>query len=62
MNLNLSAVFEAEHPKYLPPQLQANISYGFYESGHMVYLHPQALAQFHDDLERWYTQTLQAGR
>ena len=46
----------------LPPQLQTNISYGFYESGHMVYLHPPALAQFHDDLERWYSQTLQAGR
>ncbi len=46
----------------LSPQLQSNISYGFYESGHMVYLHPAALAQFHDDLERWYAQTLQAGR
>ena len=46
----------------LPPALQQNISYGFYESGHMVYLHPQALAQFHDDLERWYVQTLRAGR
>jgi len=40
------------------PLLQKNITYGFYESGHMVYLHPQALAQFHDDLERWYAQTL----
>lgn len=46
----------------LPPQLQDHISYGFYESGHMVYLHTQALAQFHDDLERWYEQTLGAGR
>jgi carboxypeptidase C (cathepsin A) len=46
----------------IPPQLQRNISYGFYESGHMVYLHQQALAQFHDDLERWYSETLQAGR
>ncbi len=46
----------------LPPQLQSNISYGFYESGHMVYLHQQALVQFHDDLERWYAATLQAGR
>jgi carboxypeptidase C (cathepsin A) len=44
----------------LPPRLQKNISYGFYESGHMVYLHPQALAAFHDDLERWYAQTLAA--
>jgi carboxypeptidase C (cathepsin A) len=39
---------------YLAPALQRNISYGFYVSGHMVYLHPPALAQFHDDLERWY--------
>jgi carboxypeptidase C (cathepsin A) len=46
----------------IPPRLQQNISYGFYESGHMVYLHPQALVQFHDDLESWYAQTLQAGR
>jgi carboxypeptidase C (cathepsin A) len=46
----------------VPPQLQQNITYGFYESGHMVYLHAPALAQFHDDLERWYAQTLQAGR
>jgi carboxypeptidase C (cathepsin A) len=42
----------------LAPQLQSNISYGFYESGHMVYLHPAALSQFHDDLERWYGQVL----
>jgi len=42
----------------LPAQLQRNITYGFYESGHMVYLHPQALAQFHDDLEAWYARTL----
>ncbi|MBV8529931.1 MAG: peptidase S10, partial [Candidatus Eremiobacteraeota bacterium] len=46
----------------LSPELQKNITYGFYESGHMVYLHVPALAQFHDDLERWYAQTLQAGR
>ncbi len=46
----------------LPPSLQSNISYGFYESGHMVYLHTPALAQFHNDLENWYGQTLQAGR
>jgi carboxypeptidase C (cathepsin A) len=46
----------------IPPSLQQNISYGFYESGHMVYLHPQALAQFHDDLENWYARVLQAGK
>jgi carboxypeptidase C (cathepsin A) len=43
----------------LPPSLQQNISYGFYQSGHMVYLHPEALAQFHDDLEAWYNRVLQ---
>ena len=46
----------------IPSQLQANISYGFYESGHMVYLHEPALAQFHNDLEHWYEATLRAGR
>jgi carboxypeptidase C (cathepsin A) len=43
---------------YLAPALQRNITYGFYESGHMVYLHPAALQRFHADLERWYAQTL----
>lgn len=56
-----ATVYTLDHLN-LPPDLQRNISYGFYESGHMVYLHPPALAQFHDDLERWYEQTLGAGR
>ena len=43
---------------YLAPALQRNITYGFYESGHMVYLHPASLAQFHADLERWYADAL----
>ncbi|HVS45264.1 MAG TPA: peptidase S10 [Verrucomicrobiae bacterium] len=38
----------------LNPQLQSNISYGFYPSGHMVYLNVDALALFHNDLENWY--------
>lgn len=42
----------------LAPELQGNITYGFYESGHMVYLHPSSLQQFHDDLERWYGDVL----
>ena len=44
---------------YLAPQIQKNITYGFYESGHMVYLHVPALAKFHADLERWYAQVMQ---
>jgi len=43
---------------YLAPSIQRNITYGMYDSGHMVYLHPSALARFHADLERWYAQVL----
>ena len=42
----------------LDPSLRGNITYGFYESGHMVYLHEPALAQFRADLERWYDSAL----
>jgi carboxypeptidase C (cathepsin A) len=42
----------------LPPELQKHITYGFYDSGHMVYVHTAALAQFRSDLERWYEATL----
>jgi carboxypeptidase C (cathepsin A) len=50
-------VYVLEH-LYLAPALRGNISYGFYQSGHMVYLHPAALTAFHADLERWYASTL----
>lgn len=43
---------------YIAPALQRNITYGFYESGHMVYLHPAAIAKFQADLERWYAMVL----
>ncbi len=43
----------------LAPALQGHITYGFYQSGHMVYLHPPALAAFRADLERWYDGVLQ---
>ncbi|MBV9028597.1 MAG: hypothetical protein JO311_08270 [Candidatus Eremiobacteraeota bacterium] len=43
---------------YLAPALQRNISYGFYDCGHMVYLHTESLARFHADLERWYARVL----
>lgn len=48
-----ATVYALDH-LYLAPALAQNITYGFYESGHMVYLQPKALARFHDDLERWY--------
>ena len=42
----------------LSPELQRNISYGFYESGHMVYLNDASLVQFKSDLARFYDNTL----
>jgi carboxypeptidase C (cathepsin A) len=44
----------------LAPALQQNITFGFYESGHMVYLNPQALVAFKSDLARWYDRVLNA--
>ncbi|HTX55777.1 MAG TPA: hypothetical protein VMD47_01610 [Candidatus Acidoferrales bacterium] len=38
----------------LSPSLQSNITFGFYQSGHMIYLSPQALSQYKTDLARWY--------
>jgi len=38
----------------IDPSLQKNISYGYYESGHMVYVHVPALAAFKSDLARFY--------
>ncbi len=52
-----ATVYTLNHLNLAPP-LQNNITYGYYESGHMVYLHPEALALFHNDLERWYAATL----
>jgi carboxypeptidase C (cathepsin A) len=42
----------------LAPALQKNISYGFYQSGHMVYLSEPALTQFKRDLAGWYDAAL----
>lgn len=38
----------------LDPSLQKNISYGYYESGHMIYLHIPALAKYKADLVHFY--------
>lgn len=42
----------------IDPSLQGNITVRFYHSGHMIYLNPEALQQYHDDLERWYDSAL----
>ena len=38
----------------LNPSVQSNITYGYYESGHMVYLNDASLIAFKADLARWY--------
>jgi carboxypeptidase C (cathepsin A) len=38
------------HHLPIPAALQANISYKYYESGHMVYVNESVLKQFHDDV------------
>jgi carboxypeptidase C (cathepsin A) len=34
----------------IPPDLQKNIEFKFYESGHMVYAHEAALKAIHDNV------------
>jgi carboxypeptidase C (cathepsin A) len=38
----------------IAPSLQHNVTYGFYEAGHMIYLSDSALARYKADLARWY--------
>ena len=41
--------FEMHHLP-LPPELMQNISFRYYKSGHMVYVHTPALRQLHDNV------------
>jgi carboxypeptidase C (cathepsin A) len=42
-------VYEMQHLP-IPPKLQANISYHYYESGHMIYAHAESLKKLHEDV------------
>jgi carboxypeptidase C (cathepsin A) len=52
-----ATVYTLEHLN-IKHYLMKNITYGFYKSGHMIYLAPHALQHYHEDLERWYAATL----
>ena len=52
--------FETHHLQ-IPQKLQANISYKYYESGHMVYVNDSVLARFHDDVANFIRST-QSGK
>jgi carboxypeptidase C (cathepsin A) len=49
--------YTLEHMDIAPP-LQKNITFGFYQSGHMIYLSPSARVAYQRDLDRWYDKTL----
>ena len=42
----------------LEPKLRSHVEFAFYDSGHMIYLNPQALSAYHADLDRFYRSTL----
>jgi carboxypeptidase C (cathepsin A) len=44
----------------LDPALHANISMGFYEAGHMMYVHPPSLVQIKQDLAAFIRQAVAA--
>jgi carboxypeptidase C (cathepsin A) len=41
----------------VPPALKANVEYHYYESGHMVYVHPPTLVQLHDNVAEFIRRT-----
>jgi carboxypeptidase C (cathepsin A) len=45
------------HHLPIPQALQQNITYKYYESGHMVYVNESVLKQFHDDLAAFVRST-----
>ncbi len=49
-------VFEMHHLQ-IPQDLQKNIQYHYYESGHMVYVSETILTKFHDDVATFVKQT-----
>ena len=53
-------IYEMRHLP-MPSRLQANIEYHQYASGHMVYLHPDALKQLHDNAANFIRRTSNNG-
>jgi carboxypeptidase C (cathepsin A) len=49
-------VYEMEH-LLIPPKLQKNIEYQFYESGHMVYAHEASAKALHDNVAAFIHRT-----
>ena len=58
--LYFGATYEMKHLP-MPRELQANISYHFFETGHMVYINETALKNLHDDTAAFIRST-ESGR
>ncbi|MDE2488026.1 MAG: peptidase S10 [Alphaproteobacteria bacterium] len=50
------------HHLPIPDDLQANITYHYYQSGHMVYARPEDLHKMHDDVATFIRSTENTGR
>jgi carboxypeptidase C (cathepsin A) len=49
----LTATYSLEHMR-LPADLQKNITYGYYEAGHMMYIYEPAMEKLRKDVEAFY--------
>jgi carboxypeptidase C (cathepsin A) len=54
-----SVVYTMQHMR-LTPELQKNISFGYYEAGHMMYIYSPAMKRLRSDLERFYASAVKA--
>jgi carboxypeptidase C (cathepsin A) len=48
-----TAIYSLEHMA-LPAELQENLTYGFYEAGHMMYIYEPAMEKLRKDVEQFY--------
>jgi carboxypeptidase C (cathepsin A) len=53
-----SVVYSVEHMR-LPPELRKNIQFGFYEGGHMMYIHEPSMKKLRSDVEKFYNDALE---
>lgn len=51
-----ATVYTLNHLDLAPP-LQKNITFGFYQSGHMIYMNPNVIGAYSRDLHNWYNST-----
>ena len=49
----LSAEYTIDH-LHLAPSLRDNLTFGYYEGGHMMYVHEPSLEQLKQDLDSFY--------